>query len=373
MAPDTAARPAEMEPTVLDTEPVNEAPVLLEKEVATAPEVQPAPCATPVSGAERFYSVDVLRGFALLGILAMNIVAFAWPGTAYGDPMAGGGFEGIDKVIWYFNHLFFETKMMTIFSMLFGAGLVLMDQRAEARGASIRGVYFRRVLWLLVIGLVHAYLIWYGDILVLYAECGLILYFFRNLRPRALFILGTAALLYFVPILLTVTACVDSTKAYFQEAGTRVEARQRAGQLPEAGDRLAQMVWAGWMREQFREAPEKDLKSWNEQLKVHRGGYWGIVKDRAGGLLAEHTIGFLLAGWSLATWPNARGDGSDEDWRFLRASARGDSTSGWWCSVTASVCRSSSTTPICSSRINSQPLIKCMVVSSTTTMRAFSW
>ena len=92
--------------------------------------------------------------------------------------------------------------MMTIFSMLFGAGLVLMDQRAEKRGAKIRGVYYRRVLWLLVIGLIHSYLIWWGDILVLYAECGLFLYFFRNLRPRTLIILGLSAMLVLVPLVL---------------------------------------------------------------------------------------------------------------------------------------------------------------------------
>ena len=136
----------------------------------------------PVAAAERFFAVDVLRGFALLGILAMNIVGFGWPEAAYGDPFRGGGFEGLDRGVWFVNHMFFEAKMMTIFSMLFGAGLVLMDQRAEKRGAKIRGVYYRRILWLLVIGLIHSYLIWWGDILVLYAECGLFLYFFRNLR-----------------------------------------------------------------------------------------------------------------------------------------------------------------------------------------------
>ena len=134
--------------------------------------------------------MDVLRGFALLGILAMNIVGFGWPDAAYGNPFRGGGFEGLDRGVWFFNHMVFEAKMMTIFSMLFGAGLVLMDQRAEKRGAKIRGVYYRRILWLLVIGLIHSYLIWWGDILVLYAECGLFLYFFRNLRPRTLIILG---------------------------------------------------------------------------------------------------------------------------------------------------------------------------------------
>ena len=92
----------------------------------------------PVSAGERFFAVDVLRGFALLGILAMNIVGFGWPWPAYDNPTRGGGFEGLDRGIWFFNHMVFEAKMMTTFSMLFGAGLVLMDQRAEARGARIR-------------------------------------------------------------------------------------------------------------------------------------------------------------------------------------------------------------------------------------------
>ncbi len=135
-----------------------------------------------------------------LGILAMNIVGFGWPLPAYDNPFRGGGFEGLDRGVWFFNHMFFEAKMMTIFSMLFGAGLVLMDQRAEARGAKIRGVYFRRILWLLVIGLIHSYLIWEGDILVLYAQTGLFLYFFRNLTPRTLIILGISAMLILVPI-----------------------------------------------------------------------------------------------------------------------------------------------------------------------------
>ena len=115
--------------------------------------------------------------------------------------------------------------MMTIFSMLFGAGLVLMDQRAATRGASIRGVYYRRVLWLLVIGLVHSYLIWIGDILVLYAECGLFLYLFRNKTPRTLIILGISALLVLVPIVLGFGAGLD----YLKAAAARVKAQEKAG------------------------------------------------------------------------------------------------------------------------------------------------
>ncbi len=89
-------------------------------------------------------------------------------------------------------------------------------------------------------------------------------------------------------------------KDRFSHADARVLARQQAGQPPELADRVEQLAWHGWLAERFRDAPEKRLESWNEQLKIHRGGYWGIVKDRSGSLLGEHTIGFLLAGWSVA-------------------------------------------------------------------------
>ncbi len=279
MSPETATQPTELEPTVLDTEPADKPFERSDGEGGTGEKPGVMPRAEPVSGAERYYSVDVLRGFALLGILAMNIVGFGWPGEAYGNPMRGGGFEGLDRGIWFFNHLFFEAKMMTIFSMLFGAGLVLMDQRAEARGAHIGGVYYRRVLWLLAIGAVHAYLIWSGDVLVLYAECGLILYFFRNLTSRTLIVLGIAALFYLVPILFGITAGIDFVKSHLKNASVRIEAQQQAGQLPDARDRLAQFAWTGWLRERFRESPEKDLKSWNESLQVLS---WWLSRHREG-------------------------------------------------------------------------------------------
>jgi uncharacterized protein len=156
MSLDVQASQTESEPTVLDTEP---GPSAI-GEMAAHDELgcPKLPHAEPVVAAERFFAVDVLRGFALLGILAMNIVGFGWPEVAYGDPFRGGGFDGLDRGVWFCNHLFFEGKMMTIFSMLFGAGLVLMDQRAEKWRARIREIYYRRVLWLLVIGLIHSYI-----------------------------------------------------------------------------------------------------------------------------------------------------------------------------------------------------------------------
>ncbi len=284
------------EPTMLDTEPVDGNGPALGDVVEVGTSAAPKPRAEPVSSSERYFAVDVLRGFALLGILAMNIVAFGWPMAAYGNPTRGGGFEGLDRAIWFFNHLFFEGKMMTIFSMLFGAGLVLMDQRAEARGARIRGVYYRRVFWLLLIGLIHAYLIWNGDILVLYAECGFLLYLFRNLRPKTLIIVGISALLFVVPLLLGFGAAFD----YMRAATARVEAQKKAGEEPTELDQKLHDIWKEKIEENVSPTSEQRAKSWTEELVAYRGGYLGIVKHRAFQLLMEHTVGFLLGGFFFA-------------------------------------------------------------------------
>jgi uncharacterized protein len=250
----------------------------------------------PVSAAERFASVDVLRGFALLGILAMNIVGFAWPGPAYEDPLRGGGFEGTDRAVWFFNHLVFEAKMITIFSMLFGAGLVLMGERAAARGASLRGVYYRRVLWLLLIGAIHAYLIWDGDILVIYAECGLLLYLFRNKTPRTLIILGVVLMMLIVPLLLGFTAAVDGMKA----VTARVDAQLKAGETPGKFDKRIHDLWTKHLQEEFLPNEEQKAKDWNEEMAAYRGGYLGIVRHRAFDVLMGQTVGFLLGGFLFA-------------------------------------------------------------------------
>src|SRR5262245_18669431 len=120
----------------------------------------------PVAAQERIVSVDALRGVALLGILLMNIIVFGLPLNAYSDPTAAGGHTGLNLAFWYANQIFFEGKMRALFSMLFGAGVVLLTRRAEERDdLRPRGVYYRRTLWLIVFGLLHAYFIWIGDIL----------------------------------------------------------------------------------------------------------------------------------------------------------------------------------------------------------------
>ncbi len=153
-------------------------------------EAAAAPRAAPVKAGERIAAIDVLRGFAVLGILAMNVQSYSMVSAAYLNPAANDKLAGAGFAVWVLTHVFFDTKFMSIFSMLFGAGMALMAERAASRGASATGVHYRRQFWLLILGLAHAHLIWYGDILVPYALCGFILYSLRNVRPRRLIIAG---------------------------------------------------------------------------------------------------------------------------------------------------------------------------------------
>lgn len=148
----------------------------------------------PVAPKERIIALDFLRGFALLGILLMNIQSFAMPFAAYFNPTAYGDLTGINRWVWIGSHIVADHKFMTIFSMLYGAGVILVTSKLEERGESAAGLHYKRTFWLLVIGLAHAYLIWHGDILVTYALVAFVIYFFRRLSPRWLITFGLVAL-----------------------------------------------------------------------------------------------------------------------------------------------------------------------------------
>lgn len=269
-------------------------PLPLADEAAAEPITPPAKAikALPIQKKERVRSVDVLRGLALLGILAMNIVGFAWPMSVYSIPIMAPEANWADSALWTLNHVLFETKMMTIFSMLFGAGLVLMGERAEERQARWRGVYYRRVLWLLVIGLVHSYLIWDGDILVLYALCGLFLYPFRKLKPKTLIITGLVFNLLLIGLLVGFRFI---GVPYMRSTAARASAIAAAGENPS--------WWQGKVRKGWEEMSKSELPKRENFLKAiarFRADYPSIVKSRAKSLVFEQTIGFVAAGWWMA-------------------------------------------------------------------------
>jgi uncharacterized protein len=142
----------------------------------------------------RILTLDIVRGIGVMGILAMNIVAFAMPLQAYFNPFAYGTASAIDVAAYAFNFVLIDGKMRGLFTFLFGASMLLVIELAEAKGESAASVTYRRQLWLLVFGAIHFYLIWFGDILMSYALVGMVAFLFRRLGVRALIAWGVALL-----------------------------------------------------------------------------------------------------------------------------------------------------------------------------------
>ncbi|NJM51736.1 MAG: hypothetical protein HC843_13435 [Sphingomonadales bacterium] len=136
--------------------------------------------ARPPDSLERYDSLDFLRGCAVMGILAMNITAFAMPETAYINPAAYGGADSGNIAAWLFGFLFFDGKMRGLFSLLFGASMMVIIIRATNRGEDAGKGHFTRMLWLVLFGLAHFFLIWWGDILFRYAATGAAAYLFHH-------------------------------------------------------------------------------------------------------------------------------------------------------------------------------------------------
>ena len=217
----------------------------------------------PVPGKARIDSIDVLRGFALLGILVMNVQLFAMPDAAYYNPTAYGDLEGANLYVWLGGRLLADQKFMTIFSMLFGAGIVLMTARAEVRGNAPR-VHYRRMGWLAVIGLLHAHLLWFGDILFLYAVCGMLVYPFRGRSPGWLLAAGTAT----VAVASAIFAGLQASLPYWPE------------------DALAEVTVGAWQ-------PTREII--DNALTTYRGGWLEQLPVRSAAALGFET--FMLAIW----------------------------------------------------------------------------
>ncbi len=236
---------------------------------------------TPVAPGERIRSLDVLRGFAVLGILIMNVQSFSMPGAAYLNPTAWGDLTGINLAVWMASHVLADGKFMTLFSILFGAGVCLFAERAQARSGRSAAVHYRRMFWLLVFGLAHAYFLWAGDILVPYALCGCGIYLFRNCSPRKLVVLG-------------IWVFSVSTFLYLFSAWGLSYA------TPEAAAGVAS-TWA------------PNAAAIEAELAAYQGGWMAQQADRVRSVLEMHTIviplvslwrcgGAMLVGMALYKW-----------------------------------------------------------------------
>lgn len=263
--------------------------------------VTPDGSAAPVKGAKRIASIDVLRGVALLGILVMNIPIFALTSAAFFYPPAAGGFEGVDYGVWLGSRLLFEQKMMTIFSMLFGAGIVLFAEKAIAKRGRAAGLHYRRMGWLLLIGLAHAYLVWEGDILTTYALCGMMVYGLRFLRARWLVPIAIV-LMAVAPLLGTAQGLFFGfVRAQSQEAAVLRE----AGEEVPSGMATWAEVWDGTYDEETGELVKEGLgtgfvpgpERMEEEREAVLGSWWDRVSFRAKDTIFFHTYVNLTWGF----------------------------------------------------------------------------
>jgi len=255
--------------------------------------------AAPVRTAQRIVALDVLRGVALLGILVINIRYFALPLRAGNDPRwHGGALDTADFWTWFSGNLLFEDKMIALFSMLFGAGIVLTASRSVL-------LHLSRHFWLLLIGAAHAFFIWHGDVLMIYAVCGILLTPLRRAPAYLLLPLGILAILgavgsrQWAPLvddLAPPPLAVESTHPQ-ATAGT-------ASQLNDAS--MPSIATEPSFAERRREAWGRLL---GQELEVHQSDYRSLFVWRAelnlwwhyyGGLFnLLRCGGFMLIGMAL--------------------------------------------------------------------------
>jgi uncharacterized protein len=250
----------------------------------------------------RHISLDALRGFAVMGILAMNIVGFAMPEWAYVSPAVYGGDTLVDRASWLFSFIFVDGKMRGLFSLLFGASMMLVIERAEAKQQSAAKVHYARMFWLALFGLSHFFLLWFGDILFLYASVGCLAFLMHRWEAKRL--IKWALIVYGLGFLLW--AVQFGGLQFLQWAATQ----------PGADADIVRQYREIMASDDFNPAIAKELA-------VHRGSWGGIVSDKLAewyaplGMVAQSITetlplmmlgmalkknGFLTGGWEAAEY-----------------------------------------------------------------------
>ena len=262
----------------------------------------------PVSPTERFATLDVLRGAALLGILMINIQIFSGsPVVTFNIPLRvatqSGASPLLDTAAMTLQWLVFEGKMRALFSILYGAGAMLLLDRLEQRQGAGRAadIFHRRNMWLLLFGMIHGALIWSGDVLFFYASLSLLaLYPIRHLSGRRLIQLGiplalvggTFGICNFLDIgTAATTARLEETAqdAINEGAKPSVVASQALAKARMARARQVASLATPWP------APLSYLAN----LPGNAAGYRGFVTAIFSAGWVLETLGLLIAGMGL--------------------------------------------------------------------------
>ena len=246
-----------------------------------------AATASPVTRKVRIRSIDTLRGVALLGILLMNIIAFGLPYASYFNPIFDANLEGINLSTYIAMDVFVEGSMRGIFSMLFGAGFLLFITKPDANEGLVRGLYFRRTVLLILIGVFNAYiLVWPGDILFTYGVAGLLLYVFRHYSAKKLALISGVI---FALLAIMHTASHMGSRGLREEV-LEIEALPASIELNEVQQqKLAE--WDTFLDQQLftPELVEQDLQ-------IRKGGYIETFQFLVPFNLIIQTVGLVASG-----------------------------------------------------------------------------
>ncbi len=238
----------------------------------------------PVASKARIQSIDTLRGVALLGILLMNIIAFANPFAAYLIPTIDDADSGINLATFMTMDIFVEGAMRAIFSMLFGAGMLIFLNKPDSDSARTKSLYYRRTLLLVAFGLFNAYmLLWLGDILYAYGMTGLVLYLFRDMPAKKLVFISAGIFL-----LLTLVHSAGHFQARTLGAAVEEIEMLPAGTVLTEEQEQTMADWSAFLEQQFV-APELVA----QQLDVMQSGYITAFVNLAPINLILQSIGFV--------------------------------------------------------------------------------
>lgn len=228
----------------------------------------------------RIEFLDVLRGFALLGIFAMNLPFFAFSAHAYINPQLEGGFDGIHYFTWLFKHLFFDQKMLSIFSMLFGAGTIIFTERQSKKKDRSNALLWRKLFWLFLIGIIHAYIIWEGDILVSYSISAALVYLFRRFSPFWLILISVALFICGMSILSAQGYYFTLTREMHEQ---EIRLLEQGKSVPENIEALAR-AWTGVIDKESREilveGIRETIEPGPELLEEERNAVLGSFLER---------------------------------------------------------------------------------------------
>ncbi len=249
----------------------------------------------PVSQQDRIVILDSLRGFAILGILLMNIPAFALPSPVQHDPFLLNEWGTVDFKTWAVVQWFPEGTQRALFSMLFGAGILLFIGGKEKRldGMMPADYFFRRQLWLMIFSLFDVFvLLWYGDILLDYACLGMVMFAFRNLPPKKLL---TGAAFCFIFMLAR-----ENRDLYHDKETIHLGEKIAAIDTTKTKLTLIQKEQLGAMQDfKDRNTAESKLKQLQKNTEKVTGSYKDLYEYRTGRYL-EDLVQYLYFGiWDV--------------------------------------------------------------------------